>query len=550
MEPFKLLVQRFNTAFQDWSPLQLFVLFSSTTLLFCRRDQLGPKNCTWSAWAFSCLLRTPWIGTRIAQKIDKEFEPSLKSLDKDLHKGRDVRYTALPQDQRTDKEVLEVVRSDCCQQRETEKRMSGAMYRYEDRWNLCDLNAEIAKMSSYVNPLHGQVYANVVQREAEVVSMCAQLFHGDNTICGNITYGGTFSIMEACRTHREWAREDKHITRPNMVVPISAHAAFDKAAQDYDIELRPVPVDPVTFRVDVNQVRRCIDRNTILLVGSAPSYATGAIDDIGSLSLLASEYNVGLHVDACLGGGLICFAEEAGIQLPLFDFRLPGVTSISLDTHKYFQTPKGSSVVLFRRRVGFYQPYVFLDWQGGMYITPNQAGSRCGATIMSTWGTMVRIGRQEYVRTAKDVFHLTRSLYESLRGIPNLKILCDPERGPQVSVVAFSVHEGNVYTLSDRMKHRGWHLNALQRPSAIHICVTPRHTENPNFVREFTEDITQCLEEINQEIKEGRASAKEGTAAVYGTLYAIPAMASSVVKKLLGRNYAYLNSRVGPTRCE
>jgi sphinganine-1-phosphate aldolase len=265
--------------------------------------------------------------------------------------------------------------------------VSGCVYGADQ--SLTELTTRVYEKFAWTNPMHADVFPNVRKMEAEVVRMTLNLFHGDQDSCGTMTTGGTESIMLACKAYRDLAYE-RGIDRPEMVVPVTAHAAFDKAANFFRIKINHVPVDPVTKKVNPNKLKSYINSNTCMIVGSCPQFPHGAIDPIEKLSQIAIKYKVPLHVDACLGGFLIVFMEEAGFKLPLFDFRLKGVTSISCDTHKYGYTPKGSSVIMYRN-VGLrkHQYFSAVEWPGGIYVSPTFAGSRAGSLIAMTWATLV-----------------------------------------------------------------------------------------------------------------------------------------------------------------
>jgi len=245
-----------------------------------------------------------------------------------------------------------------------------------------------------------------VKFEAEVVAMTASMLGADKTgdeIVGSVTSGGTESILLAMKTYRDRARDRKGITEPEMVVPSTAHAAFDKAAQLFNIKIIRVPIGD-DYRADVEATRKAITKNTIVIVGSAPPFPHGIIDPIEELSELARQAGVGFHTDACLGGFLLPWAERLGYDVPPFDFRLPGVTSISADTHKYGYAPKGSSVILYRgRALRHYQYYVITDWPGGLYLTPTFAGSRPGALSAACWAAIMAMGEQGYMEAAKRI---------------------------------------------------------------------------------------------------------------------------------------------------
>lgn len=210
--------------------------------------------------------------------------------------------------------------------------VSGAVYYYDPK--LIELTSAVYGKASYTNPLHPDIFPGVCKMEAEVIRMTANLFNGNDKTCGTMTTGGTESIIMACKAYRDYAREEHGITTPNMVLPVTAHTAFDKAAQYLGIHVKSVRVDETTWTVDLKAMERAITSNTIMLAGSAPNYPYGTMDNIEGIAALGKKYNIPVHVDACLGGFVIIFMERAGYSLKPYDFRVHGVTSISADTHK------------------------------------------------------------------------------------------------------------------------------------------------------------------------------------------------------------------------
>ncbi|KAI0242341.1 Dihydrosphingosine phosphate lyase, partial [Massospora cicadina] len=228
------------------------------------------------------------------------------------------------------------------------------------------------------------------------------------------------------------------------------------------------------------------------IVGSAINYPHGIIDDISALSSLAKANNIGLHVDCCLGGFLVPFMKESGFDLPLFDFRLEGVTSISCDTHKYGCTIKGSSVVLYRTRELFQnQFHVYPDWTGGVYATHSIQGSRPGVLVAACWASLMLRGRSFYVNQAKEIIKTAMTIKAGAKQIPYLEIIGDP----LVSVVAFRSTSANINSLNiaDAMKNRGWALNKLQHPSAFHIACTARTV---GLEQQFLDDLRDSVLEV------------------------------------------------------
>ncbi len=236
--------------------------------------------------------------------------------------------------------------------------------------DLTDLMTEVYGLSMWSNPLHPEAFPGIRQMEAEVVRMACDLFNGGPESCGSVTSGGTESIVLAMKAYRDYAKNVKGIENPVIVCPTTAHAAFDKAADILNIGIRHVPVDPVTQKVDIAAMRRAISGRACVLVGSAPQFAHGSIDNIQEIAALGQRYGVPVHVDACLGGFCIAFMRGAGFPLKPFDFAVPGVTSISADTHKYGYATKGSSVVLYsKEEYRHHQWFTVPDWPGGIYAT-------------------------------------------------------------------------------------------------------------------------------------------------------------------------------------
>jgi len=310
---------------------------------------------------------------------------------------------------------------------------------------------------------------------------------------GTTTSGGTESIIMAVKTHRDWARDVKGITNPEIIIPSTAHAAFDKAGAYFKIKVHHVRVDPVTRKVNVKRVARAINPNTIMLVGSAVNFPDGCMDDIVGLGKLAEKHKIGLHVDCCLGSFIVPFLEEAGFPVERFDFRVPGVTSISCDTHKYGFAPKGSSVVMYRSaELRRFQYFVSPDWPGGVYASPSMAGSRPGALIAGTWAAMQYMGHHGYLESCRSIVSCAKQIEAAISNdIPELYVLGKPP----ASVVAFASSSPaslNVLEVGDAMGARGWHLNGLSEPPAVHIACT-RLTVS--VVDQFIADLKDCVRE-------------------------------------------------------
>ncbi|XP_032457072.1 sphingosine-1-phosphate lyase isoform X2 [Nasonia vitripennis] len=454
---------------------------------------------------------------KIRDKIDGELKKLNEEFEREtINRTKGVPYvTSLPAQGIDREQIIKLVERSVYLGNYDWKngRVSGCVYRNAES-GLKDLVKEVYSLASLTNPLHPDVFPGVCKMEAEVVRIACRLFGGDDNSCGTMTTGGTESILLACKAFRDYAREYKGIKKPEMVVPVTAHSAFDKAAQFLKIRMRLVPVNPDSLTVSIEGMKRAINRNTVLLVCSAPNFPYGTMDNIERISRLGLEHDIPVHVDACLGGFLVCFMRQAGYTLPDFDFRLSGVSSISADTHKYGYAPKGSSVILYRhKKYRHHQFTISTDWPGGIYGSPTVNGSRAGGIIAACWATMMYFGMEGYVKATKDIIDTTQYIERELRGMNNIYVFGTP----MTSVIAVGSHDFEIYRLSQALNARGWNLNTLQFPSAIHICVTHVHTE-PGVAQQFVDDVRFELEKIMQTPKEEA----EGIYALYGSAQTIP----------------------------
>lgn len=305
----------------------------------------------------------------------------------------------------------------------------------------------------------------------------------------------------------------------------TAHPAFRKAADYFKIKLHTVASPAPSYQVDVKAVGRLINSNTVMLVGSAPNFPHGIIDDISALSKLALQSKLWLHVDCCLGSFLVPFLEKAGFKTQPFDFRLEGVSSISCDTHKYGFAPKGNSTCLYRSaELRKYQYYVCPDWSGGVYASPGMAGSRPGALISGCWASLMSLGNSGYLDSCIRIVGTTKQIVCAIQRVPELNSELEILGNPLVSVVAFKARNLNTYHIVDAMTEKGWHLNALQNPPAIHVAVTIPITK---VWERLIDDLQQV---VSEEVEKERARAKAGikkeptsdTAVLYGLAGSLP----------------------------
>jgi sphinganine-1-phosphate aldolase len=282
-----------------------------------------------------------------------------------------------------------------------------------------------------------------------------------------------------------------------------------------------------SYQVDVKRVSRLINRNTVLLVGSAPNFPHGIIDDISALSKLALRRRLPLHVDCCLGSFLVPMLDRCGFETAPFDFRLKGVTSISCDTHKYGFAPKGNSTVLYRtQQLRTYQYFVDPSWSGGVYASPGIAGSRPGALIAGCWASLMTVGEAGYMASCVEIVGAAKKLMDRLRDTPSLAAELEVMGKPLVSVVAFRARNLNIYDIADGMTSRGWHLNALQDPPAMHIAFTlPTARQWEKLAGDLEAVVEAEREKERVRIVEGKGAKGKSTgdaAVLYGVAGSLP----------------------------
>ncbi|MFN7017790.1 MAG: pyridoxal phosphate-dependent decarboxylase family protein [Fimbriimonadales bacterium] len=379
--------------------------------------------------------------------------------------------------------------------------------------------SQVYALHSQSNPLHADLFPSTVRFEAEIVRMTASLLNAPTTddpsqqVVGTTTSGGTESILLAMKTYRDWARAEKGITEPEVVAPETAHPAFDKAAHLFGIKLIRTPVGD-DFKANLGAMHKAITHRTIALVGSAPGYPHGVIDPIPQIAQMAKQYGIGMHVDACLGGFILPFIEALGYAVTSWDFRVDGVTSISVDPHKYGYTPKGLSVVLYRgRNLRRYQYFTATEWPGGLYASPTLPGSRPGALSVAGWAAMVSIGRQGYLECARQIIETAKQLRKGIEQMPELKLMGEP-----LFLIAFTSAQErlNIYQVYDQMAARGWRLTALQHPPGLHLAVTIRHAQ-VGIADAFLNDLRAAVDYVKAHPDE-----KGEMAPIYGMANSLP----------------------------
>lgn len=377
-----------------------------------------------------------------------------------------------------------------------EGRISGSIYSGDEE-HYAFLN-EVFGHYSHANVLQRDMYPSATRFEGEIIAMAKDLFHGGDvagdTVCGVLTSGGTESLMNPLLVYREWGQA-RGIERPNVVMPTTAHPGLMKGCHYFGLEMRRIPVD-AGFVADVPAMAAAVDADTVALVGSAGDYGHGLVDPIEALGALALERGTNLHVDGCLGGFVLGWGEQVGVDVPAFGFQVPGVTSLSADTHKYGFGLKGSSVLLYRtpelRRL---QYFIVPDWPGGLYTSPGMSGSRSGGIIASAWAAMVSLGKEGYRAIASDIFRTAAELVAIIGEQDGLEVIGNP-----LFNVAFttSADEGlDIFLVNDALAKQRWRLNGLQDPAAVHFCITRPNTA-PGVMDRFRADLADAVEYARQ----------------------------------------------------
>jgi glutamate/tyrosine decarboxylase-like PLP-dependent enzyme len=354
------------------------------------------------------------------------------------------------------------------------------------------------------NGLLPDLFPSLARFEREVIDYVANLFHGPDAV-GSITSGGSESILMGVKSARDRARR-RHpaITRPQMVVPESAHPAFTKGGHYFGIEVVSVPLGP-DHQVDVDTYRAAVGPDAVLLVGSAPSLTLGMVDPIEELAAIAAERDIGFHVDSCVGGFFLPFVERAGQPVPTFDFRVPGVTTISADLHKFGYAAKGASVIMSRDRDVFdHQPFRFGggarpdDW----YVTPSMTGTRPGGAIAAAWAVMTYLGEAGYLDRTRRTLAYLRRWWDAIEAIDGLEVMGEPV----MSVFAVTSSSLDMFAIGQGMEERGWIVFADSQPvPALRYMQSPGHEP---FVDRYVAD----LREVADEVRSGERTSVEGRA--------------------------------------
>lgn len=351
-----------------------------------------------------------------------------------------------------------------------------------------------------INGLDPIVYPSARTIENGVVSAWLELLHGPPGAVGTATAGGTESVMLAVKAARDHARRTRpDVTSPRMLLPETAHACFHKAAHYLGVCVVPVRVDPVTLRADVGDARAKMSDDVILVVGSAPSYSHGVIDPIEELAELARAHGALMHVDACVGGCVLPFLRDEGVSVPEFDFRVKGVTSVSLDLHKYGFAPKGVSLLLMRtRELRDAQYFACGSWTGYVIVNSTTLGSKSASAMGAAFALMGHLGKEGYRDRARAMWAATQKLTSAIDETPGVRMVGRPD----MNLFAFTTSQGDVFELADRLTERGWLVQPTYAfgpsPAHIHLTVDPGNSARAG---DFIADLRECLVDLPDTVR-------------------------------------------------
>ena len=372
--------------------------------------------------------------------------------------------------------------------------------------------------TNLLNPL---AFKSLKELERDIVEMAGGLMHGSG-VTGTVTSGGTESILCAVAAYRDRANK----WWPELVVPCTVHPAFDKAAHYFGVKLVKVDVGD-DFRVLPRAVEKAITRRTIGLVGSAPQYPHGVVDPIGELGAIALRHGLPLHVDACVGGFVLPWLEKLGRAVPRWDFRVPGVTSISADLHKFGYAGKGASVLLWRSLDDMkHQIFVATEWAGGVYASPTMIGTRPGGPIAGAWAALQALGEAGYLALARQAIDAADRLRTGILAIPGLSLVGKGD----ATIVTFAGDK--MFAVADQLEARGWSVDRQMKPPSIHLTVTANHAA---IVDDYLADLRAAVAEV----RHNPSLAREGTAPMYGMVAKVPLrrLVASRVRDTVARMY-------------
>jgi glutamate/tyrosine decarboxylase-like PLP-dependent enzyme len=343
------------------------------------------------------------------------------------------------------------------------------------------------------NALSTDAFPSLKMMQSDVLSMVGPWLGADKDSAGFMTSGGTESILMVVKAARDQFAQTDGVTKPNIVLPTSAHAAFEKACHYFGVESRRADVGD-DWRADIAAMDRLIDDNTVMLVASAPQYPQGVIDDVTGIAKLAQQHGINCHVDACMGGVTLAYLEKLGQPIPAWNLRVPGVTSISVDLHKYGYTSKGASVVMYRSKsLRAHQGFFTDNWLGGMYASSGMLGTKSGGSIASAWAVLRHLGEDGYTALTQQTRNATVQLADHIVAHPQLALRAYPES----TLICFGATDPtllNVFAVADELRIRGWYVDRQTPPDSLHCTVNAIHHDKIDaFVTDLDASINTVL---------------------------------------------------------
>jgi glutamate/tyrosine decarboxylase-like PLP-dependent enzyme len=365
-------------------------------------------------------------------------------------------------------------------------RLQGYVYAVGD--DVLEVAQEAFRRFFSTSPLSPKVFPSLQRFSSDIVAMSAGLLHADEPI-GTLTTGGTESNLLAVLSARERGRAERGITTPEIVLPRSGHPSFNKAAHYLGLRVVRVPTG-ADLKGDVAALRQAVTDDTVLLVGSAPSYTHGVVDPIPAMAAIAAERGISFHVDACVGGFFLPFVEKLGRAVPAWDFRVPGVSTISADLHKHGYAAKGVSLLLHHDvALQRYHTFEFSGWPNGRYFTQTFGGTRAGGAIAAAWAVMRYLGEEGYLRIVAQSLRLTRAFIDGINAITGLEVWGDPV----MNKFGYGSRVLDITAVADQLESRGWYVGRQQDPPGINMHVLPVHQP---IVEEYLRDLAEATERV------------------------------------------------------
>ena len=374
--------------------------------------------------------------------------------------------------------------------------------------DVIEIAADAYRRFSSENALNTDAFPSLKTIQADVVDAAIGWLGGDSGAAGFMTSGGTESILLAVKGSRERGRNERAIAAPNIVLPTSAHAAFEKGCYYFGVESRRIAVDD-DWRANPDAMGEAVDENTVLIVGSAPQYPQGVIDPIPAIAAIAAEHGISCHVDACMGGVALHYLERLGHDVPPWNFAVDGVTSMSVDLHKFGYTAKGASVIAYRnKQLRNYQTYVTDNWLGGLYGSSGILGTKSGGSMGAAWAVMNYLGDEGYLRLTAAARRAADELVAGVRARPALQLRADPA----TSLVTFGAADPDaldIYAVADGLWARGWYVDKQGPPPSLHLTVNAVH--DGGKIGEFLGDLDAAIADVV-------GTASTGVLGAYGTV--------------------------------